>query len=339
MIRTAWLGDYQFTTSALGFGTAGLFHEPSKAARQRLLEAAVEAGILHFDVAPIYGLGLAEIELGEALRSHRENVIIATKVGIGLTQCAKVLGRVQGPMRSVLKNSPRMQERAREGAASPSEGRLGGLLYQSTFDTRAAQRSLEQSLRDLGTHIDLLLLHEPEPSKSDFEDLHTFLEGALKSGKIRGWGIACETDQVSPLAKILHQQIPVVQVRDDILRRQQVSQPLPSDYLITFGVLSNALPTILRHVNESDHRIREWNNAVGEDCSNPRVVSELLLKDALRANAHGTVLYSTSRPERLREAVEVFGDDPTGPDASLEPFRQLVSNQLGAGKNTTKQEP
>ena len=50
-------------TSAIGFGCAGLFRIPHRKARKAMLDAAYDAGIRHFDTAPMYGLGLAEAEL------------------------------------------------------------------------------------------------------------------------------------------------------------------------------------------------------------------------------------------------------------------------------------
>jgi D-threo-aldose 1-dehydrogenase len=325
------------TTSALGLGTAGIFHEPSKAARLRLLETAIGAGIIHFDLSPIYGLGLAHGELRETLRGRRENFVIATKVGIEMTSHAKLIGKVQGPARTLLKRWPRMQDRAQGSAVSPSSGRLGGVLYRTTFETKAAQRSLDQSLRELGTHIDLLLLHDPEPSQIDASAIYEFLETAKMTGRIRCWGIAGETETVTSVAKALCVQTPVAQVRDDILRRQIELRYPRSDYLITFGLLGSALPAILRHVNTSADRSRKWSNAVGEDITKPEVVASLLLQDSLQVNATGTVLYSTTRPERLREAAAIASRDSTKPDPSLVAFRQLVHSQLPTSRPTSNE--
>ena len=58
-------------TSAVGFGCAGLFRIPQRSRRREVLEAAYDVGIRHFDVAPMYGLGLAEAELGSFLKRRR----------------------------------------------------------------------------------------------------------------------------------------------------------------------------------------------------------------------------------------------------------------------------
>ena len=64
-----------------------------------MLEAAFDAGIRHFDVAPMYGFGQAEGCLGEFLGRHRADVTVTTKYGIppaknqGLIGLARVLAR------------------------------------------------------------------------------------------------------------------------------------------------------------------------------------------------------------------------------------------------------
>jgi D-threo-aldose 1-dehydrogenase len=305
-----------------------------------LLESALEAGISHFDVAPIYGLGLAQGELGQVLRLHHEGVVIVTKVGIGLTPLAKAIGRVQGPARRVLQKIPSLQQQARRSAASPSSGKFGGLLYKNTFDPAAAQRSLDDSLRALDTdYIDLLLLHDPELSQLNPLEMYGLLESARTSGKIRSWGVAGEFESVSAVIKQFPGPTPVVQIRDDIFRRDESdSVTTQCDYLITFGVLGDALPKIHAHVTANQERTQQWNDAVGADCANPETIVTLLLKDALRANAHGTVLYSTTRPARIRDAVALFSGDAVTPDGALDAFRQLVAAQLGPSEATPKED-
>lgn len=331
MKREARLGQYEFTTSALGFGTAGLFREPSKVARRQVLEAALEAGICHFDTAPIYGLGLSQGELGRVLRRRRDDVVIVSKVGIGLTPLAKALGQVQGPARRILAKMPSLQQQARQRAASPSSGKFGGLLYKNTFDLKSAQRSLDESLRELGTdYLDLLLLHDPEPGQLDPTQMYGLLEDARTSGKIRSWGVAGEAEPTEAVIQLFPGPTPVVQIRDDIFRQDEfVPLASPSDFLITFGVLGDALPRVLAHVSADQQRTRRWSDAVGADCADPNTIVALLLKDALRANQRGTVLYSTTRAARIRDAVGLSAAGADTPDSALHAFRQLVDAELG----------
>ncbi len=70
-------------SSRLGFGTASLLHVATRAARDRLLSAASDAGITDFDTARMYGDEIAERSLGDWLRGRRREVLpIASECGI-----------------------------------------------------------------------------------------------------------------------------------------------------------------------------------------------------------------------------------------------------------------
>lgn len=113
----------------LAFGAAE--GEAASQAAQTTLSALHCAGISYFDVAPMYGLGLAEQRLGEFLRGvDRRSVVLSTKVG------------------RLLERSP------------------GGTVTGSRFDYSysGALRSLEESLRrmQIGS-VDLVLIHDVSP--------------------------------------------------------------------------------------------------------------------------------------------------------------------------------
>ncbi len=73
----------------------------SRAEVERAMLSAVEMGINFFDTADTYGLGRSEETLGETLRAHREQVVIATKFGV----------RVEGG-KTFFDNSPAFIEQA-----------------------------------------------------------------------------------------------------------------------------------------------------------------------------------------------------------------------------------
>ncbi len=78
---------------AIGFGAmsiGGAFGATDEATGHATLDAAWEAGMSHFDVANIYGMGVAEEVIGSWLRLRGHRPVIATKAGI-----------VPGPPRAV----------------------------------------------------------------------------------------------------------------------------------------------------------------------------------------------------------------------------------------------
>ena len=83
--------------SEIGFGcggTAGLMVRGSALEQRRVVERALEAGINYFDVAPDYGNGKAEENLGRVLRELSVRPYITTKVEIRARDLGDVAGHV-----------------------------------------------------------------------------------------------------------------------------------------------------------------------------------------------------------------------------------------------------
>jgi D-threo-aldose 1-dehydrogenase len=79
------LGRTSLKVSRFGLGTAplaGLFEAVPEEQALEVIERAWEAGIRHFDTAPLYGHGLAEVRVGKALQDKpRDEFVLASKVG------------------------------------------------------------------------------------------------------------------------------------------------------------------------------------------------------------------------------------------------------------------
>ncbi|MDO8185191.1 aldo/keto reductase [Conexibacter sp. JD483] len=134
-----------FAASPLGFGAAALgnLYEPlPDDAADSAVAAAIAAGVRCFDVAPLYGSGLAEERLGAALGTALRTpaVTISTKVG-----------RLLRPRRDGDAIDPTF-------AAAPARTAV------PDFSRDGVRRSLEGSLRRLGVErVDVVYLHDPEP--------------------------------------------------------------------------------------------------------------------------------------------------------------------------------
>ena len=138
---TRVLGKAGVEVTIMGFGGAPLgnmYQAFSDAQARATVDACYEAGIRYFDTAPLYGFGLSEHRLGEALRGRRRDDFVAsTKVG-----------------RLLKPGDP----------ATLDHGQFQGSLpfaqvYDYSYD--GVMRSLEDSLQRLGTwRIDILLVHD-----------------------------------------------------------------------------------------------------------------------------------------------------------------------------------
>jgi hypothetical protein len=68
--------------------------------------------------------------------------------------------------------------------------------------------------------------------------------------------------------------------------------------------LGNALARLMRLLSADPRERGRWTTLTGEDCGNPETLASLLLASALRENDSGIVLFSTIRPQRIRQATE-----------------------------------
>lgn len=326
------LGETDVTTSVLGFGCADLRRQATAAGRRRLLEAAFDAGIRHFDVAPMYGLGKVESDLGRFARGRRDQLVIATKFGIAPSAIARIIGPIQWPVRRLLDLATRTRDVPGSSPPDARSGATGSLLYRSDgYDARGAQASLERSLRALATdHVDILFLHDPAPGSTQSDDVRGYLESAQAAGSLRTWGIAGEAAAIVAAARALGAEpVPVAQVRGDAFAPTPSAVTDVATARILFGVVGRALPRILGHVRSDEAVRRRWSEDIGRDCCRPDEVVGLLLRDAVHANPGGPVLVGTSRPERIRAAASAV--DSVGESAvELAAFRRLLTSELGA---------
>jgi D-threo-aldose 1-dehydrogenase len=305
-VRRVPLGETGLHPTVLGFGCAELFREPSGTGRLTLLEAAYHSGVRYFDVAPMYGLGLVEREVGAFARGRRDELVLATKFGVSPTPVARGLAPVQGQLQRL--------SAARRSAIDPRSGAAGRLLYRTgDYGVEAARRSLERSLHALQTdRVDLFFLHDPPDNAAVSDDLRGYLDSAQTAGLIRAWGVAGESAPA-------YWDVPVVQARWDPFSPATTGLTQPT---IRFGAIGRPLRRILERLQGDRDRLRRWEDEVGADCSRPEAIAGLLLRDALMLAPSSPLLFSSTRPSHIEAAVAAAGTD-VGAEA-VAAFRRLL---------------
>lgn len=153
------LGSSGLRVPALSFGTGtfggkgplfSAWGQSDAAEARRLIDICIEAGVTLFDTADVYSAGASEEILGEAVREHRDAVLISTKTGLPMGDGPQDWG--------------------------VSRARL--------------LRAVDDSLRRLGTdHIDLLQLHAFDAS-TPVEELMGTLDLLIAAGKVRYAGVS-----------------------------------------------------------------------------------------------------------------------------------------------------
>lgn len=163
------LGRTGITVSEIGFGgwaiggASGAAGTPvgwGKTSDDESLAAirrARELGVTFFDTADSYGFGRSESLMGIVLSRRRQDVIIATKVGV----------------------------------VRDSEGRLG-----KDFSSHHISHAVDGSLKRLRTdYIDLYQLHNPALEDLGRDEIHEAMDRLQEVGKIRFWGVSVTTPE------------------------------------------------------------------------------------------------------------------------------------------------
>ena len=86
----------EFEVSAIGLGCMSLSQAygpaPSREQAERVLLGAIDAGYTFFDTAAVYGLGHNERLVGEVLRRHRGDIVLASKCGLSRGETRELNG-------------------------------------------------------------------------------------------------------------------------------------------------------------------------------------------------------------------------------------------------------
>jgi len=170
------LGGSTFTR---GDKSLGAFYKVGPELAAEMVGKALDAGINYFDTADVYASGQSEELLGEALRPHRDRVVISTKVG-------------------------------NRGAGNRE-------VLHSGLSRRHVMWSVDQSLKRLGTDwIDFLNVHRTDPYTPLEEQLDA-LDAVVRAGKVRYIGYsnwpawlaatALQLQQVNGWARFTHGQM------------------------------------------------------------------------------------------------------------------------------------
>jgi predicted oxidoreductase len=183
-MKTYKIANTDLAVSRIAFGTASLGGEWDKqpvsqdtiADATRIIHTAYDNGITLFDHADIYGFGKSEAAFGEVLKASpglRSKIVIQSKCGI----------RWEDEPQS---GDPRRMDYSRDHIVSAVEG----------------------SLRRLHTeHLDILLLHHPDPLIQPEEVAHAF-DSLKREGKVRYFGVSNHTPiQLELLRKYIRQPI------------------------------------------------------------------------------------------------------------------------------------
>jgi len=288
------------TIARLGFGCAQLFRLHSAREREAALHAAYDAGIRHFDVAPLYGLGLAEAELGRFLSTRRDGATVTTKFGLDAAVGVSALRSIQGMVRRVVNAVPPVKRYL--------QGRRRPLVGNQFFDAKSAERSLARSLRLLRVDfIDYFLLHEPTVLLVDRDRPMDFLQLQRDRGRIRGFGVAGPLDLVSPvcarfptLSSVIQYPAPPVGSPPVTLESENMSESF------VYGSIASRITAITARIKSSGAANDAWAARFGNHARqwHQKLARILLLEQRVVAPS-STILFGSTEPAHVREIARL----------------------------------
>lgn len=302
--------------SRIGLGCGRLTGGASTRSSAKIVEAALACGITHFDVAPSYGLGLAEAVIGQILGSTKE-FTIATKAGIPRPRSRLLKSFARELLKPAVRFAPWLKSRL---VASVSEARL-----QDRFRADLIQASLFESLKELKRdYIDIFLLHEPlmhiEPS---LQDLISGLVDAKKIG-IYGVGTEAGLDAIPVFGSVAQYCWSTTGHSHTGDRRLHIQHGLLRHFLPRLGLFADSL---------APEALMSFSNSLDLDLADVDRLGSLLLTLALSIDPEAVFLISSNNAARISGVTgSVRWDIIRSPAPAFMEARDAILRQLADQK-------
>ncbi|MGM7635452.1 aldo/keto reductase [Bacillus sp. Hm123] len=272
------LGHSHLQASELALGCMSLGTDEKIA--HAIIEAALEEGINYFDTADLYDFGVNERLVGQALKSVREEVLIATKVG------------------------NRWQEGKDGWTWDPSKA----------YIKEAVKDSLQRLQLD---YIDLYQLHGGTIDDPIEETIEAF-EELKKEGFIRAYGISSIRPNVIR-EFVKHSSIDSVMMQYSLLDRrpEEAILPLLREHGISVvargplakGLLSDHWRKKVKeqgYLDYSAHELNELLEKLEQRTTNEHSLNGLALRYLLQHESVTSVVTGASSVQQLKENVRAL---------------------------------
>jgi len=236
------LGNTDIEISAVAFGAwaigGWMWGGNDKADSIRAMHCAFDSGITSFDTAPVYGFGLSESLVGEALAGKRDQVQLFTKFGL------------------------RWDTEQGEYYFDTEDANGKTLKIYKFAGKESIIKECEASLRRLRTdYIDLYQIHWPDASTPISETMEA-VQKLMQDGKIRAAGVCnYSAEQVEEACKtvgLASNQIPFSMVKRDYEAAELPQAIEKGISILAYSPLQRGLLTgklsADRSFNKGDHR-------------------------------------------------------------------------------------
>ena len=285
-------------TTRLGFGCA-FPRSVTKSDVARYLDAAFDAGIRHFDVAPMYADGTAEGYLGNFLKSHIDRVTVTTKYGILPSVMrplhVQVALKMLGPLLRTVRRVPAVASGLSRTASAMN------VSSKAAFNAPEAKLSLMRSLEELQLDmVDMFLMHEPGVSDLG-EDLLEFLKDSVALQRVDAFGIAGNASRASDLYQKRRSFCDIMQLDWTVFSPKS---DYPGSFRIHFSVFSRQLRDVHQALVDRPDLRKRWSAETDLNLADLGTLSDVMLKGAL-SRPPSIVLFRSSKPDNIIRNVSV----------------------------------
>jgi len=286
-------------TSALGFGLSGIAGSGNFAHQEKLVRTAIDCGITHFDVAPYYGSGDAEKILGSILANCLEKVTITTKYGLSPLNVGRGGSVLRKVLRPVFKAAPFLKRLAAGALNNDDAPKI------KTVEKGALTSSLNNSIKNLRRTPDILLLHDAGTDFAGNRQVITELDVARQRGNVLLTGISGDAESVTGITTLLPKTYMVAQLENSLTVQAQFP-PLYGAKVITHRAIQGGLQPLNYLIQNRPGFKQIWLRETGVDPLAQDNLAQVLIELALYENLLGTVLFSTTKPGRVKQVANAL---------------------------------
>ena len=307
----------------LGFGCAGLTSLNDKKASLSVLEHAFSEGITHFDVARLYGMGMAEGLLGEFAQNKRDKITITSKFGLNPSSLIIKNAGLFSLAKSVVKKVPFIQQLVKKKLNAKIE---------TVFTIENAHISLDKSLSELKTdYIDYYLLHEATLKDANSEELINFLDSKVKEGKILKYGIGTTFSNLQNDCSKFNDAYSIFQFENNIFNETFLSLKNTKDKLLISHSAFRNLQFLLQNWGNLDSNlIRVYSKELDIDLKDSACLPGLLLFHSTSLNPVGLTLFSSTRKQNISDNLKYYSHftKHNFKEDTFNNFIRLIQNEL-----------
>ncbi len=283
------------------FGCVNLTMHENKKSALNILNEAYNEGIVHFDVARLYGGGFCEEILGEFIFDKRDKVKVTTKFGLNPEEISLPSISTNNilKIKKIIKHIPFVENIIKKKLRQKSDNH-----FLNLYSSSEAKKSIEKSLRALKTtYIDCILLHEADIYKANNLELINYLKDLKNNGIIKQAGIGSDFSAFYNKFDQINEFYQIFQFENSIVKPNLNNLNIKTT-CFTHSIYKH-LPLIKQFLAENYDIAENLCSIIDLDINVEKNLCGFLLVYAINKNNTGKVIFSTKDPLKLKSNLAI----------------------------------